>query len=586
MTTVSLKLEQYRKANSLADVAYILGLQPAHLSYALYKLDKPGFPPKYTEFSVAKKAGGSRLIKAPNKILKTVQKRLSQDLMIIEGQLEAVRIKHFDCILAHGFKKNLSIMTNGENHRHRRYVFNIDIQNFFPTINFGRVRGFFMKNESFRLNEPVATVLAQIACHSNELPQGSPCSPVISNLIAGLLDIRLNELAHRHSCTYTRYADDITFSTSERIFPASIGCPQNGSVDLWEAGPKLLKVIERAGFVLNPQKTRMQYSHSRQEVTGVIVNQKVNVTSEYYAKVAAMCHHLFMDGECFTKSSILKQPFPVRKLRGRLAYIYQIRGKGPKSIRKKEDGTSDGSPKFWASYKLFERFLNYVDLYGVDRPLILCEGVTDNIYIKSAIQSLAAEYPILSSPTGEIKIKFFKYTKSSKAVQQLSGGSGELFKLMNSYRPRTRTFKSGGKHPVVMIVDSDSGSLDIFKSIMKRYNKTVDSQPWFHWEKNLYIVPIPKIGSVDTPIERLFSREILDAPFDGRTFDVTNSEKDGSLFFGKKEFATKVVASNKKSIDFGGFKPLLGAVVSVIEHHKALVAVPSTPASDLPAVTS
>jgi RNA-directed DNA polymerase len=229
-----LKLNLYRKAEALADVAKILDFLPAHLSYAIYKLPSAI---RYKEFSVPKKSGGVRIIRAPHKTLKVIQKRLAQDLSTIEAHLEAKRVKKRDCVLAHGFKKSFSIMTNGENHRRRRYVLNIDLKDFFPSINFGRVYGFFLKNKSFELKPKVAAVLAQIACHENQLPQGSPCSPVISNLIAGALDIRLNELAQKYNCTYTRYADDITFSTSEYIFPTAIAQRTPGSVNLWEASP-------------------------------------------------------------------------------------------------------------------------------------------------------------------------------------------------------------------------------------------------------------------------------------------------------------------------------------------------------------
>ena len=148
---------------------------PAHISYALYKLDKPGFPSKYTEFTVPKKAGGVRTIKAPHPTLKAVQKLLARDLLSIEQVLERTRVKKADCILAHGFKKKLSIMTNGDNHCNRRYVFNVDLRDFFPSINFGRVRGFFfIKHKDFELKPSVATILAQIASHDNQLPQGEP----------------------------------------------------------------------------------------------------------------------------------------------------------------------------------------------------------------------------------------------------------------------------------------------------------------------------------------------------------------------------------------------------------------------------
>ena len=130
---------------------------------------------------------------------------------------------------------------------------NVDIQDFFPSINFGRVRGFFIKNSHFSLDTNVATVIAQIACHNNELPQGSPCSPIISNLIGHLLDIRMANLAKRAKCTYSRYADDLTFSTNKKDFPDSIAIMKDDNN--WVAGSRLIKEIEKVGFSLNTKKT-------------------------------------------------------------------------------------------------------------------------------------------------------------------------------------------------------------------------------------------------------------------------------------------------------------------------------------------
>jgi hypothetical protein len=87
------------------------------------------------------------------------------------------------------------------------------------------VRGFFVKDRNFALQEKVATVIAQITCHDNELPQGSPCLPVISNLVGHLLDTRLARFAKFHKCTYSRYADDITFSTNRKEYPARSRSP-------------------------------------------------------------------------------------------------------------------------------------------------------------------------------------------------------------------------------------------------------------------------------------------------------------------------------------------------------------------------
>jgi retron-type reverse transcriptase len=105
------------------------------------------------------------------------------------------------------------INTNTIVHLNQKNVPNIDLSNFFDSFNVGRVRGFFIKNRNFELHPDIATVIAQIACLDNKLPQGSPCSPVITNLITHSLDIRLASLAKKYSCSYSRYADDITIST-------------------------------------------------------------------------------------------------------------------------------------------------------------------------------------------------------------------------------------------------------------------------------------------------------------------------------------------------------------------------------------
>jgi RNA-directed DNA polymerase len=230
------QLKALQAAASLNDVAALLGVKPTGLAFALYKI-----PPslKYKKFGVPKKTGGERIISAPDPRLKLIQTRLAK--LLVECQLEVetkLKVKP-RCVLAHGFKPGFSIQSNAINHRGQRWVFKVDLKDFFPSINFGRVYGFFMKNQHFSLQKKVATVIAQIACHENELPQGSPSSPVISNIIAHLLDIRLNELAGGNGCTYTRYADDLTFSTNEKWFPSSIAKPDPANVNQWHVGAGL-----------------------------------------------------------------------------------------------------------------------------------------------------------------------------------------------------------------------------------------------------------------------------------------------------------------------------------------------------------
>ncbi|MBY9062617.1 hypothetical protein K7957_06705 [Sphingomonas yunnanensis] len=143
-------------------------------------------------------------------------------------------------------------------------------------------------------HERVATVIAQIVCDDNSLPQGAPTSPVVSNLLAHILDVRRAKLARRFGLHYTRYADDLTFSTNSRAFPEEAAVTNDAGH--WVAGPALDSTIQRAGFALNPQKTRHQMRQSRQDVTGLIVNDKVNIRSEYCREARAKCDHLFRTG--------------------------------------------------------------------------------------------------------------------------------------------------------------------------------------------------------------------------------------------------------------------------------------------------
>ena len=213
------------------DLARLLNFRPKAVAYILYK---QAAATKYTTFQIPKRNGGHRTIMAPTAGLKLLQRNLSDFLQDCVDEIDAAAKRRNRT--AHGFVRKRSIITNARRHRNRRWVFNLDLEDFFPSINFGRVRGFLLKNKEFQLHQAVATVVAQIACHDNSLPQGSPCSPVISNLIANLLDMRLVKVAFAAGCTYSRYADDLTFSTNKREFPAAVAVPvgpDGASSHLW-----------------------------------------------------------------------------------------------------------------------------------------------------------------------------------------------------------------------------------------------------------------------------------------------------------------------------------------------------------------
>jgi retron-type reverse transcriptase len=283
------KLERLKKTKSLSDLAELLGFTPKGLSYVIHQIPDAK---KYRVFDIPKKTGGTRTIKAPVDQLSLLQSRLAE--LLTECIEELIKDNPRYWAASHGFRKSRTIVSNANAHRKRRYVFNVDIADFFGTINFGRVRGYFIKDNSFGLDPAVATVIAQIACHENALPQGSPCSPVISNLVANILDARLLRLAKASGCTFTRYADDLTFSTNKTIFPSEIAKELAGAE--WEVGKQLQDLIERSGYTLNIAKTRMSLRQSRQTVTGLVVNEKPNISQDYYRCVRAMCHSVFTTG--------------------------------------------------------------------------------------------------------------------------------------------------------------------------------------------------------------------------------------------------------------------------------------------------
>ena len=195
----------------------------------------------------------------------------------------------------HGFIGGRSIATNAQQHVGRDWVLTLDLKGFFPSINFGRVRGLFITRYGIPPN--VATLLARICTFDNELPQGAPTSPVVSNMVAGALDRDLTRLARRYRCAYTRYADDITFSR-DGAFPSALGYWEpTGSGRESRVGDDLQAVVEDNGFAIHVDKVHLRYHDERQVVTGLVVNEKVNVPRSFIRRIRAMLHAWDVYGE-------------------------------------------------------------------------------------------------------------------------------------------------------------------------------------------------------------------------------------------------------------------------------------------------
>ncbi|WP_144778177.1 reverse transcriptase domain-containing protein [Marinobacter maritimus] len=300
---------------SPSDLASLLGTTHSKLNYTLYS-----FPLEYsyTKFTIEKKNGSSRQIRAPNPKLKIIQKRL-------KNHLEKLYRPHS---AATAFVAGRGIVDNAKRHIKRECVFNLDLDSFFDYIHFGRVKGLLVA-PPYNLRDDTAKLIAHICCLNGRLPQGAPTSPLISNMVARSLDHKLSRLAKKYKARYSRYADDITFSFQKKtdgiIFHVDEG--------VVKPSVELVDIIENAGFLINIRKTRVQYYDQRQVVTGLKVNSVVNVDRRYIRTTRAMLFSLSQGVESANMKFFEKVGGdPERRLEnvvhGRIAFIGMVKGRG------------------------------------------------------------------------------------------------------------------------------------------------------------------------------------------------------------------------------------------------------------------
>ncbi|KQN63615.1 retron Ec67 family RNA-directed DNA polymerase/endonuclease [Erwinia sp. Leaf53] len=607
-------LQSLKEAKTKPQLAKILGIKPSTLTHCLYVLNTNN---QYIKFEIPKKNGGIRVIHAPTPILKMIQKSLSKLLLncldeiiftkfpnselarqkaknsgILKVKISNAEIKQPS--LSHGFERNRSIITNAMMHLDKKFVFNIDLHDFFGSFNFGRVRGYFIKNRNFELHPDIATVIAKIACYQNKLPQGSPCSPVISNLITHALDIKLAKLAKLSSSTYTRYADDITFSTRLSELPKSIAEKENHK---YEPSKKITKEINRSGFSINTSKTRNQYADSRQDVTGLIVNKKPNTKKEYCRLARSQCNHLFKRGEFKELINGNEEKGNINSLEGKLNFIDQIdhynRLRQTKKLNPKyqlkKDTIKNGNAKLRrylhsSREKTFSQFIFYRHFYGNELPTILTEGKTDNVYLKSAINKLSAQFPELSrSKTSQAEykllLKFFNYNERTRFLLELFGGTDYLRDFIVNYKKNFSYYQAPKpKKPVIILVDNDSGPRDLINyakniegvMIYPAGTTEIRDADFVHIFHNLYLVLTPKKpGHNETDIELFFKDVDRLRIYNGKHFN-TAAQRDKNRDLSKEAFAEHVIHAQKDVIDFSEFPAILERLVKAMNHYDTI----------------
>ena len=302
------------KIISFLDLSSALGLDPKDLQWLVYSREDSSVD-HYTRFYIPKRSGEKRLISSPKPILRKAQSWVLNEI------LEKIKLHP----AAMAFRSGVSILDNASLHVKKEIVLRIDLKDFFPSIVFPRVRGFY---ESLGYNPGVASVLALLCTDSPRvllkqddksyfvevgercLPQGACTSPNLANLISNNLDKRISAYAEKSKWIYSRYADDLILSTKEKIKN-----PQgliNG----------ISKIISDEGFVVNQKKTRIMRKSSRQIVTGLLVNDGVRLTKRDLHRFRAFLHNCEIKGIEKVSNEIGKDAVSFAK--GYLSYINMI----------------------------------------------------------------------------------------------------------------------------------------------------------------------------------------------------------------------------------------------------------------------
>jgi RNA-directed DNA polymerase len=572
MTSISLltpeqkdQAQAFLSLKTPRDIAKLLDLEYGRLVYHLYKVPEEA---KYKTFELPKKSGGTREINSPITAIKLIQQKLSEVLLNVYQPKPSV----------FSYVRHKNIALNAKKHKRAKYILNIDLENYFPSINFGRVRGLFI-GKPYYLPPNVATVLAQICCYKNVLPQGAPTSPIISNMICAQMDSQLQYFAMDHKCYYTRYADDITFSTFLNEFPDAIA--HFASLTDVELSEDIKAIITNNGFRINYRKVRLQPRYRRQEVTGLTVNKFPNVQRKYVRQVRGMLYAWSKYGitdaekEHFVKHNTkyrnpdLELPSFRQIVKGKIEFIGMVKGRKDQIYRKlidkyeALDARDKGIPRL--STTIFE---------DVDKPYIFVEGKTDRLILVNAWKKLydnaRMEFVIAESDT-----------KPSSAGG--SGGAGSVQLLLNAHR-------AADPHIRIGLFDRDDGGK---KEYLKLQSDFIEDQE-NGWKTSGMrkaaglLLPVPQ-GKENYDyyhnlcIEFYFSETALSTKTEGgkslefefppiivKGTKLPESEQKKILETrmiksGKLLFATEVVPQLEPK-EFESFKLLFEKLISLIEH--------------------
>ena len=212
----------------------------------------------YRKAKLPKKNGGFRNLSVPDEVLKSIQKRIAEVLLI------HMPVSRY----AKAYRFGSSTLRNAKHHVGKQVVLKLDILHFFDSIRYSTVKDKLFPEEIYA--EPLRILLTMLCYHKDALPQGAPSSPAITNIILYEFDEQLGQWCREHGIAYTRYCDDMTFS---------------GDFEPSEAIRYVRLELKKMGFLLNEQKTRIQRPGQQQTVTGIVVNEKLSIPADYRRKL-------------------------------------------------------------------------------------------------------------------------------------------------------------------------------------------------------------------------------------------------------------------------------------------------------------
>lgn len=322
---------------TVGELRELLGIaSPEQLGFLLVASDNRDNNP-YVRFTIPKRDGSPREICAPGRVLRRVQRAILDNILASLPTHDA----------AHGFVPGRSTVTNAEPHVGKQLLIKFDLKDFFPTLGYWRIvglfahLGYYLDERAFSTRDDsraVAPTLARLCVYTDEpkrfgsgyTPQGAPTSPALSNLVCRNLDARLTGLAQKLSGTYTRYADDLTFSFNTAP-PGGIG-----RFRWW-----VDQICQQEGFIVRHDKFRVIRASQRQQVTGIVVNDTLRVPRNERRRFRAILHNCKKHGVASQARG--RKDFD-DYLRGYASYIHMVHPEEGARLRAEVDRLLEENP--------------------------------------------------------------------------------------------------------------------------------------------------------------------------------------------------------------------------------------------------